>query len=86
MALSNERWSYTRIVGANSRENDLGVNVVKDKQLSNVRESTKEATVALKAPRTISLEAALEYIESDELVEITPDAIRLRKKTGTSIR
>ncbi len=69
-----------QIVGENSRDNDLGVNVVKDKAFSNVRESTKEATVLLKAPRTISLEAALEYIESDELVEITPDSIRLRKK------
>jgi GTP-binding protein len=69
-----------QIVGENSRDNDLGVNVVKGKAFSNVRESTKEATVVLKAPRTLSLEAALEYLESDELVEITPDSIRLRKK------
>ncbi len=69
-----------QIVGENSRENDLGVNVAKGKAFSNVRESTKEATVVLKAARTISLEAALEYIESDELVEITPESIRLRKK------
>ncbi len=69
-----------QIVGENSRENDLGVNVAKGKAFSNVRESTKEATVVLKAARTISLEAALEYIESDELVEITPKSIRLRKK------
>ena len=72
-----------QIVGEHSRENDLGVNVVKGKAFSNVRESTKEATVVLKAPRTISLEAALEYIEADELVEITPDSIRLRKKLLT---
>ena len=69
-----------QIVGENSRENDLGVNVAKGKPFSNVRESTKEATVVLKASRAISLEAALEYIESDELVEITPKSIRLRKK------
>ena len=69
-----------QIVGENSRDKDMGVNVVKDKAFSNVRESTKEATVLLKAPRSLSLEAALEYIESDELVEITPRAIRLRKK------
>ena len=68
-----------QIVGENSRENDLGVNVAKGKAFSNVRESSKEATVVLKAPRTYSLEAALEYVESDELVEITPASIRLRK-------
>ncbi len=69
-----------QIVGENNRDNDLGVNVAKGKAFSNVRESNKEATVVLKAPRTVSLEAALEYIESDELVEITPNSIRLRKK------
>ncbi len=69
-----------QIVGENSRENDLGVNVAKGKPFSNVRESTKEATVVLKASRAVSLEAALEYIESDELVEITPKSTRLRKK------
>ncbi len=69
-----------QIVGENARDNDLGVNVVKGKAFSNVRESTKEATVVLKAARILSLEAALEYIESDELVEITPKSIRLRKR------
>ena len=69
-----------QVVGENSRDNDLGVNVVKGKAFSNVRESTKEATVVLKAPKLHSLETALEFIEDDELVEITPDAIRLRKK------
>ncbi len=54
--------------------------MAKGKAHSNVRESTKEATVVLKAARTISLEEALEYVESDELVEITPQSIRLRKK------
>ena len=69
-----------QVVGENSRDNDLGVNVVKGKAFSNVRESTKEATVVLKAPKLHTLESALEYIEDDELVEITPDAIRMRKK------
>ncbi len=69
-----------QIVGENSRPNDMGVNAVKGKAFSNVRESTKESTVVLDAPRTFSLEAALEYIESDELVEITPTSIRLRKR------
>jgi GTP-binding protein len=72
-----------QIVGEHSRENDLTVNAVKGKAFSNVRESTKEATVVLKAPRTITLESALEYIEGDELVEITPESIRLRKKLLT---
>ena len=69
-----------QIVGENARDNDLGVNVVKGKAFSNVRESNKEATVVLKASRDITLESSLEYIQDDELVEITPDSIRLRKK------
>jgi GTP-binding protein len=69
-----------QIVGENSRDNDLGVNVVKTKQLSNVRESNKEQTVTLKAARQITLEGALEYIEDDELVEITPQSVRMRKR------
>ncbi|MCZ6836074.1 MAG: translational GTPase TypA [Planctomycetota bacterium] len=68
------------IVGENSRDNDLGVNPAKAKAFSNVREANKEAFVGLKAPRLFSLEVALEYIESDELVEITPSSIRLRKR------
>jgi GTP-binding protein len=72
---------YTgQIVGEHSRDNDLGVNVVKAKQLSNVRESNKEATVTLKAPRRLTLEAALEYIIDDELLELTPKSVRLRKR------
>ena len=69
-----------QIVGENARDNDLGVNVAKGKAFSNVRESNKEATTVLKASREVTLESALEYIQDDELVEITPDAIRLRKK------
>ncbi|HJO15696.1 MAG TPA: translational GTPase TypA [Phycisphaerales bacterium] len=69
-----------QIVGENARDNDLGVNIVKGKAFSNVREANKEATVVLKASREITLEGGLEYIQDDELVEITPDNIRLRKR------
>jgi GTP-binding protein len=67
------------IVGENARDNDLVVNAVRMKPFSNVRDN-KEATIVLKAPRLLSLEAALEYIEDDELVEITPGAVRMRKR------
>jgi GTP-binding protein len=56
------------------------VNAARQKKLTNIRSSTKEATVVLKATRRLELEAALEYIESDELVELTPGSIRLRKR------
>jgi GTP-binding protein len=69
-----------QIVGENSRDGDMDVNIVKSKAFTNVREANKEATVVLKASRELTLEGALEYIQDDELVEITPDAIRLRKK------
>jgi len=69
-----------QIVGEHSRDNDLTVNAVRAKHLTNIRQSTKEATVALKAPRRMSLEQCLEYLEDDELVEITPKSIRLRKR------
>lgn len=68
------------IVGEHSRENDLAVNVVKGKNLTNTRSAGKDHTVVLKRPRPITLEYALDYINSDELVEITPNSIRLRKK------
>jgi GTP-binding protein len=68
------------IVGEHTRENDLNVNVVKLKPLSNVRESSKEATVVLKSPRPLTLESALEYIEDDEYAEVTPQSIRIRKR------
>jgi len=68
------------IVGECNRDNDLAVNVVKGKQLTNTRASGSDHTVVLKRPRPISLEYALDYINSDELVEVTPNNIRLRKK------
>jgi GTP-binding protein len=69
-----------QVVGEHNRDNDLTVNIVRLKHLTNIRSSTKEATVTLKAPRRMSLEEALEYVEEDELVEITPTSVRLRKK------
>ncbi|MEQ8787289.1 MAG: translational GTPase TypA [Pirellulaceae bacterium] len=67
------------IVGENSRDNDLAVNPCREKKLTNVRAAGSDDNILLKPPRLLSLEAALEYIEDDELVEITPSTIRLRK-------
>ena len=66
-------------MGENARDNDLTVNIVKAKAFSNVREN-KDATVVLKASRKMTLEEMLEYCERDELVEVTPESLRLRKK------
>jgi len=68
------------IVGENARENDLEVNVTKGKKLTNIRAAGADDAILLEPPREITLEFALEFIEEDELVEITPDAIRLRKR------
>ncbi|MEL7485066.1 MAG: translational GTPase TypA, partial [Planctomycetota bacterium] len=57
----------------------LPLNIVRQKKLDNMRSANKEATVTLKQPREMSLEEALEYIEDDELVELTPTSIRMRK-------
>jgi len=67
------------IVGENSRDNDLPVNPTKEKKLTNVRAAGSDENILLKPPRQFTLEAALEYIAEDELVEITPSIIRLRK-------
>ncbi len=67
------------IVGENSRENDLTVNPAKEKKLTNIRAAGNDENILLKPPRNLSLEVALEYIEDDELVEVTPTQIRLRK-------
>jgi GTP-binding protein len=68
------------IVGINSRKNDLVVNPCKNKNLTNVRSSGSDDAIKLLDPLTFTLEEALEFVEFDELVEITPDAIRLRKR------
>jgi len=68
------------IVGEHSHNNDLAVNVVKGKKLTNTRASGSDHTVVLKRPRKMSLEYCLDYINSDELVEVTPQSFRMRKK------
>lgn len=67
------------IVGENSRDNDMDVNPTKAKKLTNIRAAGSDDNILLKPARDLSLEAALEYIEEDELVEITPETVRLRK-------
>ncbi len=67
------------IVGENARDNDLVVNPTKEKKLSNVRAAGNDENIIIKPPRELHLEAALEYVEDDELVEVTPNVIRLRK-------
>jgi len=68
------------LIGEHSRGNDLEVNVLKGKQLTNIRAAGKDEAVRLTPPRTMSLEQAIAYIEEDELAEITPKSIRLRKR------
>ena len=69
-----------RIIGMNSRKDDMVVNPTKNKKLTNVRASGSDDAIKLNPARTFTLEEALEFIDDDELVEVTPDAIRLRKK------
>jgi GTP-binding protein len=68
------------IIGENARTVDLDVNVTKEKKLTNMRASTADEAIRLIPFRDLSLEQALEFINDDELVEITPKTIRLRKK------
>jgi GTP-binding protein len=74
------------IVGENSRENDMDVNITKEKKLTNMRASTDEASVQLVPPRVMSLEQALEFLKVDELLEVTPKAFRLRKKVLPALK
>ncbi|MCB9629186.1 MAG: translational GTPase TypA [Sandaracinaceae bacterium] len=68
------------ICGEHARPNDLDVNAVREKKLTNIRAAGKDENVVLTPPRLLTIETGLDWIDSDELVEITPDAIRLRKK------
>ncbi len=70
-----------QIVGENARDNDLDVNITKEKKLTNVRSSTSDEAVRLTPPRTMNLEQSLEWIRDDELLEITPRSLRMRKKS-----
>ncbi|MGD0887462.1 MAG: translational GTPase TypA [Thermodesulfovibrionales bacterium] len=68
------------VIGENSRDNDLDVNVIKEKKLTNIRAANADEALQLIPPRIMSLEQAIEFIKEDELVEVTPESIRLRKK------
>jgi GTP-binding protein len=68
-----------QIIGVHNRGNDLTVNPIKGKQLTNIRTVIKDDNVLLAAPNILSLEQSLEFIQDDELVEVTPESIRIRK-------
>jgi GTP-binding protein len=68
------------IVGENSRSGDMDVNPAKEKKLTNIRTHAHDEGLRLTPPRPLTLEAALEFIAEDELVEVTPSSIRLRKR------
>lgn len=68
------------VIGQSSREGDIGVNITKEKQQTNVRSANKDQTNKIKAPRNLTLEESIEFINDDEYVEVTPESIRLRKK------
>ncbi|MGM8366203.1 translational GTPase TypA [Virgibacillus sp. W0181] len=68
------------VVGEHNRDNDLTVNITKEKHLTNIRSANKDQTATIKKARTMSLEEAIEYLDDDEYCEVTPEAIRLRKK------
>lgn len=72
-----------QVIGIHSRDNDLAVNPIKGKQLTNVRASGTDEALTLVTPIKHTLEQALEFIEDDELVEVTPESIRVRKKLLT---
>ena len=69
------------IIGLNNRDNDLVVNPLKGKKLTNMRAAGKDENVVLTPPIRFSLEQAMEFIDDDELIEITPNSIRLRKRS-----
>jgi GTP-binding protein len=68
------------IVGENVRQDDMDVNVTKEKKLTNMRTTSSDENIKLEPPRRLTLELALEFIEDDELIEVTPDGLRLRKR------
>ncbi len=74
-----------QIVGEHCRDKDLAINVSRAKKMTNIRAASSDKTVVLRPPRELPLEMALEFIEDDELVEVTPDGIRLRKRQLTKL-
>ena len=73
------------IVGENNKDNDLDVNVCREKKLTNIRSAGKDENVKLPPPHVMSLEENLEYLEDDELLEVTPKSLRLRKRILSQI-
>jgi len=73
------------IIGLNSKENDIAMNVIKGKKLTNMRSKSSDGTIQLTPPTILSLEQSLDFLESDELLEITPENLRLRKKHLTEL-
>ncbi len=69
-----------QVVGESRRPGDLNVNVVRQKKLTNIRAAGKDEATVVTTPRRITIESALEWIEEDELLEVTPQALRLRKR------
>jgi len=69
------------IVGESARPGDMDVNATKEKKLTNMRTTAADEMIILEPPRQVTLELALEYIEDDELIEVTPSSLRLRKRT-----
>lgn len=67
------------VAGEHSRTNDLDVNAIKEKQLTNMRSATSDVLVRLTPPKQVTLESAIEFLREDECVEVTPDSIRIRK-------
>ena len=76
----NEAVYEGMIVGESARSGDMDVNATKEKKLTNMRTTASDEMILLETPRQVTLELALEYIEDDELIEITPASIRLRKR------
>jgi GTP-binding protein len=74
------------IVGEHNRPNDLEVNATREKKLTNVREKNKDENVVMAPPVILSIDTALEFIDRDELVEVTPDAVRVRKRVLSGVR
>ena len=79
LTVPNEEVYEGQIVGICNKDEDLAVNVIKMKQKTNMRSANKDSTVVLKTAKKLSLEECLEFINEDELVEVTPQSIRLRK-------
>ncbi|HEX3593973.1 MAG TPA: translational GTPase TypA, partial [Polyangiaceae bacterium] len=68
------------IIGEHNRENDLDVNAAREKKLTNIRAAGRDENVILSPPQRLTIESALEFVDRDEVVEITPDAVRVRKR------